>query len=176
MCQISHTRTHTHTHKYATHTHTKQVKIEKVEQFMEEIRAKSRSRTITLGLARNAGGPEGAAALGQLLDMYTHKGRSGVWMCRCLCVHACVCVCVCVSAGTFWCAICLCDKGPEGAVALGQLLDMYTHKRRSGVWMCRCLSVCVCVCVRACVCQQALFGVQSACVIRGLRVLWLWAS
>ena len=97
MCQISHTRTHTHTHKYATHTHTKQVKIEKVEQFMEEIRAKSRSRTITLGLARNAGGPEGAAALGQLLDMYTHKRRSGVWMCRCLCVHACVCACVCVS-------------------------------------------------------------------------------
>jgi len=30
-----------------------QVKLDKVEQFLEEIRAKSRSRTVSLGLARS---------------------------------------------------------------------------------------------------------------------------
>eukprot|EP00983_Pelagomonas_calceolata_P101639 1158717-Pelagomonas_calceolata.AAC.1 len=55
------------------------VKLEKVEQFLDELRMRSRSRTITLGLARNAGGNDGAAALSQLLELYSQKGRAGVF-------------------------------------------------------------------------------------------------
>jgi len=53
------------------------VKLDKVEQFLEEIRAKSQSRTVSLGLARNAGGPASRDALLQLLDQYSRKERSG---------------------------------------------------------------------------------------------------
>jgi hypothetical protein len=55
-----------------------QVRLDKVEQFFEEVRSKSRSRTVVLGTARATG--EGEATLHVLIDTYLQKQRAGGWM------------------------------------------------------------------------------------------------